>query len=278
MNLKNKKFLYIILTVIVISIFTLTVVYAALSTQLTINGNADVVGSTWDVHLENPVVTSGSVSDTLPTITNSSNATFNATLNVPGDFYEFTIDVVNDGTIDAMIESIMKNPTLSETQAKYLNYIVTYENGESITTKQLVGKDSFVRLKVRVEFRKDLVASDLPKETETLNLSFTLNYVQADESSVSVGNNGTAVSLIEFTIAGTSYFAENGMTWQDWVDSRYNTGGFYVKSNSGGGSDFISNGSIRVGILDENKISDYYVTPEQVILANEPYTSKTGSN
>ena len=274
---KNKQDLYIF--IIMIGLIGLTIGYAALSSTLNINGKSNISKNTWDVYFDNVVVKDDSVEAVkIPTVTDKTTVDFEVALNLPGDFYEFTVDVVNDGTIDAMIESIMKNPTLSETQAKYLNYIVTYENGESITTKQLVGKDSFVRLKVRVEFRKDLVASDLPKETETLNLSFTLNYVQADESSVSVGNNGTAVSLIEFTIAGTSYFAENGMTWQDWVDSRYNTGGFYVESNSGGGSDFISNGSIRVGILDENKISDYYVTPIQVILANEPYTSKTGSN
>lgn len=35
-------------------------------------------------------------------------------------------------------------------------------------------------------------------------------------------------TLINFTINGTSYQAEQGMTWQQWVDSSYNTGGFTV--------------------------------------------------
>lgn len=30
----------------------------------------------------------------------------------------------------------------------------------------------------------------------------------------------------EFTIAGTTYYAEQGMTWAEWVESDYNTGGF----------------------------------------------------
>lgn len=34
-------------------------------------------------------------------------------------------------------------------------------------------------------------------------------------------------SLISFTINGTAYQAEDGMTWHEWVSSAYNTGGFY---------------------------------------------------
>lgn len=33
-----------------------------------------------------------------------------------------------------------------------------------------------------------------------------------------------APTLISFTIAGTSYQAEEGMTWEEWVNSSYNTG------------------------------------------------------
>ena len=39
-----------------------------------------------------------------------------------------------------MIESIAKEPELTESQQKYLNYTITYENDEVITTKQLVKK------------------------------------------------------------------------------------------------------------------------------------------
>lgn len=37
-----------------------------------------------------------------------------------------------------------------------------------------------------------------------------------------------AVKLISFTIEGTTYQAEEGMTYAQWVDSKYNTGGFYT--------------------------------------------------
>ena len=187
---KDRKTLFLVLGLVMISVFTLTVVYAALSVTLNITGNAQVNAASWDIHLENVKVDSGSISNTVPVITSNTTATFTTTLKNPGDYYQFTIDVVNNGSIDAMIDSVSKSPTLSETQAKYLNYIIEYENGESINTKQLVSKESFVRLKVRVEFRKDITASDLPTTSETLNLAFTVNYVQSDETGSNVTNNG----------------------------------------------------------------------------------------
>ena len=193
---RDRKTLYMILSIVLISIFSLTIVYAALSVTLNIQGNAEVVASKWDIHLDNVKVTSGSVNGTDPSITTPTTATFSTTLNMPGDFYEFTIDVVNNGSIDAMIDSVTKEPTLTETQAKYLNYIIEYQNGESISTKQLVSKESFVRLKVRVEFRKDVIASDLPTTSETLNLSFTVNYIQNDGSGSSVKDNGKLINVV----------------------------------------------------------------------------------
>lgn len=42
---------------------------------------------------------------------------------------------------------------------------------------------------------------------------------------------GNASNLINFTIGGTSYQAEEGMTWGEWVASDYNTGGFTADSS-----------------------------------------------
>lgn len=186
----RKKVLYIILAILIISISSLTLVYAALSVTLNIVGTADISAASWDVHLDNVNVNTQSVSGTAPTITGGTTATFSTKLDVPGDFYEFTIDVINDGTIDAMIESIVKTPTLTTAQAKYLTYEIEYQNGESINTRQLVEKNSFVRLKVRIEFRKDVTADVLPSTAETLNLSFTVVYTQSDGTGNNVMDGG----------------------------------------------------------------------------------------
>ena len=192
MKKKNFFSVFIVLLLLVISVG-----YAYLNSTLIINGKSNISKNTWDVHFENIKITEGSVTATVePAISNDITiSNFELTLDKPGDFYEFTVDVVNDGSIDAMIDSVLKTPNLTETQQKYLNYIIEYENGEQITTKQLVKSQEFVRLKVRVEFKKDISASDLPQTTEILTLGFTLNYVQADDSvtGINVNNNGVKI-------------------------------------------------------------------------------------
>lgn len=46
--------------------------------------------------------------------------------------------------------------------------------------------------------------------------------------------NATYTTLITFTIDGTQYQAEVGMTWTKWCASEYNTDGYYVHTTSGG--------------------------------------------
>ena len=189
---KKNYIIFVLLLLVCISVG-----YAVINTTLNINGKSSISKNTWDVYFDNVVVREGSVEAVkIPTVTDKTTVDFEVALNLPGDFYEFTVDVVNDGTIDAMIESIEKTPVLTEEQAKYLNYTITYENDEPITTKQLVEKESFVRLKVKVELRKDIDPSDLPDVGDVLYLSFTVNYQQADNTGVSVKDNGIKVKPV----------------------------------------------------------------------------------
>ena len=189
-NIKDRKVLTLGLCLILVCVFTLTIAYAALSAVLTISGNARVSAADWDIYLANPKVTNGSATTTVPSIKTSSTVEFSTTLNMPGDFYEFTIDVVNAGSIDAMIENVVKTPELTADQAKFLKYEITYQNGESITTKQLLAKETTMPIKVRIEYRKDLVASDLPTGQVVLDLALSLEYTQSDGTASAVTNNG----------------------------------------------------------------------------------------
>ena len=176
---------------IIIALLFVTIGYATLNSTINIAGKSNISKNTWDLHFDNIQIKEGSAGEVkTPTIENKTTVDFEVNLNLPGDFYEFTVDVVNTGSIDAMINNIEKTPVLTEEQAKYLNYTITYEKNENITTKQLVKKEEYVRLKVRVEYKKDISASDLPTNTETLNLIFTVNYIQADETAISVKDNG----------------------------------------------------------------------------------------
>ena len=116
------------LIIIAISlVFLITIGYAFLSTTLTINGASTINEVTWDVHFENVVVKTGSVTAETPVIdTNKTTVTYGVTLSNPGDYYEFTVDVKNDGSVDAMIDTITSklNNTIITTLPNYLNYNV----------------------------------------------------------------------------------------------------------------------------------------------------------
>lgn len=194
-NLKDRKLLMLFLCLVIVSVFTLTIAYAALNAVLNIQGNAEVAGSNWNIYLENAVVKNGSATMDVPKITSGKSLSFSTTLNMPGDFYEFTVDVVNNGSIDAMIENVIKTPELTTEQAKYLRYEVTYQNGESINAMQAIAAGSTMPIKVRIEYRNDLIASDLPTGQVVLDLSIILNYVQSDGSGSSVSNNGALLDI-----------------------------------------------------------------------------------
>ena len=184
-NTRKKYFLSTILLVLLLLLVTIG--YAYLSTTLSINGTSKIQDASWDIHFENVKVTTGSVSAPAPVIdTAKTTVTYNVTLSKPGDFYEFTIDAKNAGTIDAMIDTVtstLNNSTVT-TLPSYLNYSVTYLDGSEILYKHELKQKDSVTYKVRVEFKKDITASDLPTTEQNLSLSFNVTYIQADETAI----------------------------------------------------------------------------------------------
>ena len=243
----SRKTLYLIIGLLLLSICSLTIVYAAMSAVLRISGNSEISASNWDIHLANPSVKSGSVHNNLPTISGNS-LSFNATLSLPGDYYEFNVDVVNDGSIDAMIDSVVKTPITGTSYAKYIKYEVSYENGESINTKQTLKKGTSTPIKVRVEYRKDLVASDLPSTTTELSLKLTLIYVQSDGTGSTIPNNG--VENVINVVSGDGTQVGNEVCIKDEC--------FYVISSTDTTVTMLAKYNLHVGnSVDE----DWNVTP-----------------
>lgn len=176
----NKPLLYFVFFVFA----SVTVGYAALSTTLSITGKGTLSKNSWDIHFENLVIVDNGASavTTAPTIDSTkTKVSFNITLSKPGDTYEFTVDAVNKGTIDAMLSGF-STTSLTADQQKYLTYTVTYSDGATISTKDYLKKGTSETIRVRVRFKDDLSATDLPSSAETLNLTATFVYVQADST------------------------------------------------------------------------------------------------
>ena len=136
------------LILLVALLLFITVGYALISTNLNIFGTTSISASSWDVHWNNVQITNGSVMGTNVTtaahiLTGNTEVEYSITLGTPGDFYEFTVDAVNAGSIDAMIGSFsnkvyQSNGTTARTLPDYLTYTLTYSDRVSLATNHFL--------------------------------------------------------------------------------------------------------------------------------------------
>ena len=191
-NDKKRNMKAILLTLLVL----IGIGFAVIRSNLNIIGTTNVHSSSWDVHFENyqatpntnvvPTTEPSTPSGAKPTL-----VTYEVTLNKPGDIYEFTLDVVNGGSIDAMIESFSSKLNDVEIDNNhplpaYLEYSVAYDDGISIANKQALAHGTSEKVKLRVKYRDDIATTDLPSTVQDLTFSFTITYVQDDGTSVPV--------------------------------------------------------------------------------------------
>lgn len=124
-NKKDRKRLFMILSIIVLGVFTLSVVYAALSTTLNVTGTAEVQSASWGVkveamdveeyfgagiseaeHYKDNFVWSGSADIVdFGKIEGTTISNISVTVTTPGDFVAGLYKVTNTGTIPMVLDS-----------------------------------------------------------------------------------------------------------------------------------------------------------------------------
>ena len=190
----NKKVLYgLVALALVLSVVGISIGFAAMSTDLTINGSAEVVPASWDIKfkdLSSPTITGDAVVTTAPTITSDTHiGNYAVKLTKPGDSVTYTFKVANDGTIDAKLTDFIKaTPTFTGTGAtasadativqNNFVYTVTYSDDTAITknTDEL-DAESYKTVKLVVGYKAD--ATELPTNTVTISgLDVTFTYGQ----------------------------------------------------------------------------------------------------
>ena len=185
-----------IITLLIILIGSLGIGFALLRTNLTITGTGKIRGNTWNIYFDNIRITNGSVElssgNTIPTIDSitKTDITYSITLSEPGDYYEFLVDVINDGSIDAMIDIITNqlNNNPIETLPNYLNYSVSYLDGIKLLKNQYLKAGNTETYKVRMEYKEDLNNEDLPDTPQVLDLHFGVVYIQADDNAIAISH------------------------------------------------------------------------------------------
>ena len=172
MKIKSKWKLLVFALLLVIGIG-----YAALSANLKIAGTSGVKSNKWIIYFDRIQNESGVVSTETKITDDKQEVDFNITLNEPGDYYEFDVDTVNDGTIDAMIDSV-EFGELDDSVKDLVTFDVTYKDGTEIKKCDTLPKESRKTINVKVNYKDDLTQDDLLDEDKSLNLTFTINYVQ----------------------------------------------------------------------------------------------------
>ena len=207
---RNKILLLIIL------LLGISIGFAILSTTLKINGDTIIKKNNWGVYWDEDSikVTEGSVNGSLPVVSDyeekNTVLTWSANLSLPGDFYEFTIDAVNGGTLNAMIVGI--DDDVTPALPSYIKYSVTYADGtipdDYHLLKKAVNEPTRVKYRIRVEVLDSMTNEDLANVPEG-GISYTFNYEitygQADER-----------AILRPTFFGTA-------SWDEIVNE-YNTG------------------------------------------------------
>ena len=170
-----------------------TIGFALLSTTLKINGITGINKNTWDIHWDDTSIseTTGSVTATTPaavTDAEEKNISFEVEFELPGDFYEFTVDAVNEGSIDGKIETISikfyEADGTTEIAAADLpdeiTYSLTHKDGSAIGENEVIthggGKIGY---KFRIGF--DSQVDTLPSDTIVIKPDIEITPVQYKE-------------------------------------------------------------------------------------------------
>ena len=189
---KERRIKALVVVVLLIVVAGLTVAFAALSTTLNINGTAYLDAAKWGIKFQNlsepeSIGTATTTGTAKIEETKSAEITgINVSLSTPGDKVVYTVDLVNEGTINAKIDKIEKTELTSE-QQKYLTFKITDKSGNEVSEGDILSAGETKNLTITIEFIKDLTKEDLPTNTSTISLSYKLNFVQTDEKVTSAG-------------------------------------------------------------------------------------------
>ena len=198
---KNLKLIIFILCLFI------SIGYGIIASNLDIDGEVTTSNAAFNISFQDLQIKAGSVSATTPAnINNKTGVNAKFTLNNPGDYYEITMDEVNNGSIDGMIKNIVKIPDTNNNIECEITYNDSVNTPINIKDKLEVGET--LPIKVRVKKKAG--------GTETVDLKFSLEYTKADETAVPVALPEKATTKIEnlFTTAAV----DNGLEKDDTID------------------------------------------------------------
>lgn len=169
---KDKNRNSVIISCLVVAIIAMSVGYAALAQQLTINGTAGTGDASWAIEFEsitkNTTLTSteGVTEVAQPTASGTS-ATFDVTLDKPGTKIVYDVVVKNAGTIDATYVSMSGVDEANTAEPTEIQYTVEKTDADKDLLSE--AKDTY---RVTIEWP----ASSTTVNTETTSKTATIHF------------------------------------------------------------------------------------------------------
>ena len=179
---------------IIVLLLCMSIGYSYLLTTLNIEGTSNIKANTWDVHWENVQISGGNIPMSQVIIpphilSDTTKVESSIVLKNPGEYGEYTVDAKNAGSLDAMVSIIEtkfyeENGVTQISLPNYLEYSLTYLNGDEIEPNHLLAANSSETYRVSLKYKDDLDESQLPTTDKTIVMKQSITYVQADENAI----------------------------------------------------------------------------------------------
>lgn len=260
----------------IILILFISIGFAYLSTNLFMNGLIGYRGNSWSIYFDNIQVIYDNVGVTDPVISNDKlTVNLNIPFSEPGECYKFSVDVVNNGTIDAMLNEVVKTG-INSSNKDYLSYNVNYYDGTELKVNDAIKAGSKTRIVIEFDYKYE---TTIVAPAGNQNFTLSLNYVQADDdanylapmygssgNNIFVVNNAKSNSLSNLRIYGnTSQAQYSGQNLYDYKNISDVTNGASADSDSW--ISFSYDNSAGTSTVFSN-----YVGPELDVVVGETYT------
>ena len=172
---------------LLVSVITLTIAYAVLSTTLTIKGSAKINSATWNINITagNDFTTYGSAKFGYPTIESTTISGMKVDFYQPGDGVRFPFTVRNDGSLDGKLKEVKKGTISCSSTNNYnaqkvcenITYTIKYEDGSEILEGDVIksGGVQFFVLEIMYNKKTDFIS---PTEVSIDGIDVVLLYEQ----------------------------------------------------------------------------------------------------
>ena len=266
----NKKLIIFLL------VFCISIGFAYLSANLNINGTYLFKKSTWSIYFDNVELDTEKsfYGATVPTINSEKDTvSFGCQFDLPGDVYKFSVDVINDGTINAQVDTVVISD-LTEEQEKLLNVSVKYIDGLDVKSGDVLLAGSRTTYIITAEYNEDIELEDLPTTTSTFNVDVTVSYKNKKSSEITTATfvSGSDFEDAVYNIAGV--LTEDSMVSTVRSFKRSNT----LDNMNNIVSTDDSDSQIYIWFVEDNELQDgtgilYWYCDANVIYFNEDCSS-----